>query len=320
MNYTQLKLDIQSWTNNNNAEITAALPTLVSLGQKKLEDILIKEGIALPMMEAFSSAITPSVPLGSNNIALPSDYLKMIYLQLTDELPSPVNAAFTSGAGTLAAGTYYYRVSAINVSGETIPSVETSLVVLINKGVNVNWAAVVGATGYKIYGRTTGAEALIATVGVVTTYFDSGSITPNGIMPVLNTTGTLKYPRMSRQTSTMFAADFVNSINNSVTGRPQFFDRLGDMLYFNIYADKAYAYALRYAKRITSLSEAVQTNYWTDKHYNALLYSCLVEIIPFLGDDPRGTGWLIKRNAEIADIKAINEIERRSGSRLLREK
>jgi len=104
------------------------------------------------------------------------------------KLATPVNETFTAGAGTLPAATYYYRVSAINAVGETLASTETSLLLEAEGGVNVNWGVVTGATGYKIYGRSTGAELLIATVGAVTTYLDNGSLTPEGALPASNTT------------------------------------------------------------------------------------------------------------------------------------
>lgn len=109
---------------------------------------------------------------------------------IINALAAPVNAAFTAGAGTLAIGTYYYRVTALTLSGETAPSAETSLALTAVGGVNVNWSAVPGATGYKVYGRSTGAELFIAQVAAeVTTYLDNGSITPTGAMPTMNTTG-----------------------------------------------------------------------------------------------------------------------------------
>jgi hypothetical protein len=109
-----------------------------------------------------------------------------------DGLATPVNAAFSTatGGGTLAAGTYYYRVTALNAQGETIASVETSQVTTgATSTVTVNWTAVTGATGYKIYGRSTGAELFMQTVGAVTTWIDTGSVTPAGALPTVNTTG-----------------------------------------------------------------------------------------------------------------------------------
>lgn len=113
------------------------------------------------------------------------------------QLPTPVNAAFSTSAsgGTLAAGAKYYRVSAINAYGETLASAQTTITTTgATSTVTVNWnpvTAPVGAsavTGYKIYGRTTGAELLIATVGLVTTYLDTGAVTPAGALPTANTT------------------------------------------------------------------------------------------------------------------------------------
>lgn len=104
------------------------------------------------------------------------------------KLVTPVNAAFAAGTGTLAIGTYYYRVSAVNGLGETLASVETSFALVAAGGVIINWGAVTGATGYRIYGRTTGTELLLTTVGNVTTYLDNGSITPAGAIPTTNTT------------------------------------------------------------------------------------------------------------------------------------
>lgn len=108
-------------------------------------------------------------------------------------LSTPTNAAFSTATtgGTLAAGTYSYRVSALDgAGGETLASTATTQATTGSTStVTVNWNAVTGATGYKVYGRTAGAELLIATVGATTTYTDTGSVTPAGALPVSNTTG-----------------------------------------------------------------------------------------------------------------------------------
>lgn len=107
-------------------------------------------------------------------------------------IATPVNAGFSTltTGGTLAIGTYWYRVSALNANGETLASTETSQTTstTATSTVTVNWGAVTGATGYKVYGRMTGAELLIATLGLVTTYTDTGSVTPAGALPAANTT------------------------------------------------------------------------------------------------------------------------------------
>jgi hypothetical protein len=109
------------------------------------------------------------------------------------DLATPTAAAFSTAStgGSLVPATYYYRVSAINAFGETLAFTEASQVVGAGTNTNtvtVNWLTVTGATGYKVYGRTTGAELLIATVGAVLTYVDTGAITPAGALPAANTT------------------------------------------------------------------------------------------------------------------------------------
>ncbi|HEX4526420.1 MAG TPA: hypothetical protein VH108_06715, partial [Gaiellaceae bacterium] len=95
----------------------------------------------------------------------------------------PSSSAVTSGGG-LADGTYYYKVSATFASGESLPSTEKKVDLSGGGGsgrVVLNWDAVDGATGYKIYrDSTSGGETLLDTVGTVGTYNDDGSKTPDG--------------------------------------------------------------------------------------------------------------------------------------------
>lgn len=94
--------------------------------------------------------------------------------------------------GSLVAGNYSYRVSALDSrGGETTASVPKAQIVPAGTSTNkvtVNWGAITGAVGYKVYGRTAGAEELIATVGAVTTYDDLGAVIPNGEPPTQNNT------------------------------------------------------------------------------------------------------------------------------------
>jgi len=61
----------------------------------------------------------------------------------------------------------------------------------------VKWSAVTGASGYKVYGRSTGAELLMATISSQATvqWVDDGSVTPAGAMPTAQTAG--RSPRTS---------------------------------------------------------------------------------------------------------------------------
>lgn len=111
----------------------------------------------------------------------------------TTALTAPVQAATATATtgGTLAAATYYYVVTATNAVGETLVSNERSQVTTGSTStVTVNWAAVTGATGYRIYrGTAAGAEGTYYVVGAVTTFTDTGAAGTAGTPPVTNTTG-----------------------------------------------------------------------------------------------------------------------------------
>lgn len=114
----------------------------------------------------------------------------------SQQLSTPVNSTFSATTGTLDDGTYCYRVAALDVnSGYTLASTETCLAVsggAGSNGVTVTWGKVTGATGYRIYGRLTGAELLMATVSApALTWTDDGSLTPSGSLPGANITGSL---------------------------------------------------------------------------------------------------------------------------------
>ncbi len=113
-------------------------------------------------------------------------------LQPAGTLATPVitGVAQLAGGGSLTAGTKSYRVSALNDRGETLASAASTVVVNLNDRAQPSWSKVVGATGYRIFGRTGGSELLIAEVGEVLTYIDTGAITPAGPLPVTGTATT----------------------------------------------------------------------------------------------------------------------------------
>jgi len=107
--------------------------------------------------------------------------------------PTQSASSTATTGGTLAAATYFYRVTAINALGETLASNEVSQVTTgATSTVTVNWTQVFGATGYKIYRSTaTGTEVFLVAVGAVGTYTDTGAVAPGtAVVPVLNTTAT----------------------------------------------------------------------------------------------------------------------------------
>lgn len=111
-----------------------------------------------------------------------------------EQLTPPVQSALATATtgGTITAGTYKYVVTAINASGETTASNEQTIVTTGSTStVTVTWAAVTGATGYRLYktaaGGGTGTELLYKTVGVVTSDVDTAPGAPSGAFPTTNT-------------------------------------------------------------------------------------------------------------------------------------
>jgi hypothetical protein len=100
--------------------------------------------------------------------------------------------------GSLATGSYKYRVAAIGENGEALASSEVTIAVPGGETASSNtitWTAVPGALGYYIYGRVTGSIGRIASVGGATTsYTDLGVITPDGAFDPITDPGDLPTP------------------------------------------------------------------------------------------------------------------------------
>ncbi len=102
------------------------------------------------------------------------------------------NATSTSTTGgSLAAATYYYKITALdNAGGETTASNERNQLTTGSAStITLSWVPVTGASGYKIYRNTsTNTEVLlVSTLGTVNganlNYVDIGSITPGSATP-----------------------------------------------------------------------------------------------------------------------------------------
>lgn len=114
---------------------------------------------------------------------------------LEDVFSNVTRPLITSGiedVGTLSAGTYSYKVTALNALGETLPSGNQDVVITATHGVTITWDPIPNAINYKVYGRQ-GEYKYIATTAL-TTYTDDGSITVGADAPDLDTTGVF-YPR-----------------------------------------------------------------------------------------------------------------------------
>ena len=90
-----------------------------------------------------------------------------------DQLATPGQPSGTvvdDVGSSLPIGSYYYRISALDETGETLAGTESSEVVVgaVDKAVDLSWDAVEGASSYKIFRTTTsgvyGSTSLLATV------------------------------------------------------------------------------------------------------------------------------------------------------------
>jgi hypothetical protein len=132
-------------------------------------------GSAAPAVTAGMQIYIPSVPLSA-----------------------PAAPAFSGASGTggyLVGGTtYYYTVTATDSYGETIPGAEanyTPPTTTATNTVTLTWAAVPGATGYKVYRSTvSGNEQLLASFSSTTgSYVDNTNTTPSGFPPSVDSSG-----------------------------------------------------------------------------------------------------------------------------------
>lgn len=127
--------------------------------------------------------------------------------------PALSSVVTSATGGTLAAGTYYYVVTAIFSQGESTRSNELSVVTTGTTSSNtVTWTAVSGATGYRIYrGTTPAGQDTYYAVGAVTSFVDTGAAGTAGTPPSGNTT--------------------VNSIAMTVSGREDMdFESIGGLI------------------------------------------------------------------------------------------
>lgn len=108
---------------------------------------------------------------------------------------SGLAAAAVGSGGTFAAATYFWKVTGTNAAGETTGSNEATVAIVLNGSCNLTWNALpAGTAGVKVYRGTSsnGENALITTLGAVTSYTDTGSAGSAATPPAAGTafTGT----------------------------------------------------------------------------------------------------------------------------------
>ncbi len=122
------------------------------------------------------------------NLYQPSNnqkYYLALLKNLTTQLAAPTGVTAVQGAsgGSLAAGTYYYKVTSIDgAGGESTASLEASVTIAANHIIDVGWTTVPFAVGYNVYrSNTTNTEVLLTGTGLPATsgsFLDGGSNPP----------------------------------------------------------------------------------------------------------------------------------------------
>ena len=112
-------------------------------------------------------------------------------------IPAPTASAVSlASGGSLAAGTYGYRVVARRYVGQSIlgtslPSAEATATLAAAGGVRITWAPVEAAREYRVYGRTAGGQTVYWTV-TTTSFVDNGAAGTAGTPPTSGTRWTVK--------------------------------------------------------------------------------------------------------------------------------
>lgn len=96
-----------------------------------------------------------------------------------------ISLGTAASGGTFAAGSYFWKLTTVINGVESAASNEITATLTANQQQPITWTAVSGATGYRLYrGTATGAEnVLVAALGTVTTYTDTGTAGTAGTPP-----------------------------------------------------------------------------------------------------------------------------------------
>jgi hypothetical protein len=103
--------------------------------------------------------------------------------------PTTLAASPNVGGGSFAAAAYFWKITGTDAAGETTVSNEATCSVALNGTASLTWAALpAGTTGVKVYrGTVTNTEnVLVATLGAVTAYTDTGTAGVAATPPAVN--------------------------------------------------------------------------------------------------------------------------------------
>ena len=113
--------------------------------------------------------------------------------------PSGLAASPNVGGGSFAAAPYFWKITGTDAAGETTGSAEATCSVALNGTASLTWSALpAGTLGVKVYrGTVTNTEnVLVATLGAVVAFTDTGTAGTAATVPAVNTACTAAYLTM----------------------------------------------------------------------------------------------------------------------------
>jgi hypothetical protein len=139
----------------------------------------------LPQFLVVSAFVTFTPRIAPGTV----EYITNLDLQMAIPAPVLVSATASTTGGTLAAGSYWYVVTATTANGETVASNQFGVATTgSTSSVVLPWLPVDGATGYKVYrGTSSGGENKLLTTTTALTYTDTGTAGTTATPPVTNT-------------------------------------------------------------------------------------------------------------------------------------
>lgn len=125
-----------------------------------------------------------------------NDLSRVSVVDDTAFLAGPAVTATIAAGGTLAATTYYYKVTALNAYGESTPGAEGSdTSASSNNTSSLTWTAVTGATSYNIYrGTVTNTENKLIGNSLTNSFSDTGFTGTTATPPTTNTASVIGDP------------------------------------------------------------------------------------------------------------------------------
>lgn len=130
--------------------------------------------------------------------------------------PTGVTATGSTLGGTLPAGTYFYKVTALNGNEESLGSTEVSVITTgTTSSVSVAWTAISGATSYRVYRGTASNGQNVFYTDDASPFVDTGGAGTGGAVPI----SAAKLGEVQLQPGVVTIVDVDDAVTREALGR-----------------------------------------------------------------------------------------------------